>query len=149
MLQLAQQQDRAQINALAEQLYQLRSAWRPDVYIGGEELYSQTRFDELVKQRCLYTAKMESIIVGYVLLSRREENIPGMRKRRIMTVEEICVAKDLRNQGIGRQIMTDVQALSSAFGCRTLRLGVLPHNDDAVGFFQKCGFTIQMISMEK
>ena len=55
----------------------------------------------------------------------------------------------LRNQGFGKDMMEDVHALAAAFRCTDLQLGVYPQNDDAVGFFQKCGFTIRSIEMQR
>ena len=84
-----------------------------------------------------------------MLLKIREFDWPGVVRRRIMLVDEICVDQKFRNQGFGRQMMEDVHALARAFRCTDLQLGVYPQNDDAVGFYQKCGFTIQNITMQR
>ena len=42
-----------------------------------------------------------------------------------------------------------IRALARAFGCRDLQLGVYPQNDAAVAFYQKCGFTIRSIDMQR
>jgi len=149
MLQLAQPQDRDSVNQLAGQLVEMRRQWRPERFEQSQELYTPERFAEVIRKRQLYVAKVDSFVVGYVLLTIDHEDSPGRIQRRVMSIQEICVQKKLRNQGIGRQIMTDIQALSYAFGCQNLSLKIMPHNDEAVGFFQKCGFTIQMITMEK
>ena len=46
-------------------------------------------------------------------------------------------------------MMEDVHALARAFRCSDLQLKVYPQNDAAVGFYQKCGFQIQNIGMQK
>ena len=76
-----------------------------------------------------------------------EGNMPGRVNRRILLIDEICVNEICRRQGIGTEIMLEVRALAKAFRCTDLQLGVYPQNDDAVGFYQKCGFTIQSITM--
>ena len=45
-------------------------------------------------------------------------------------------------------MIADIRALAKAFRCKELRLSVYPQNDDAVVFYQKCGFTIRTIDME-
>ena len=49
----------------------------------------------------------------------------------------------------GTAMMEDIHALAKAFGCTDLQLRVYPQNDEAVGFYQKCGFQIQNIGMQK
>ena len=66
-----------------------------------------------------------------------------------MVVDEICVEELCRGSGIGKQMMTEARALARAFGCTDMQLGVYPQNDDAVAFYQKCGFTIRSIEMQK
>ena len=87
--------------------------------------------------------------MGYVSLKIRNYDWPGVVKRKVMVVDEICVEETLRNHGIGKAMMEDVRALAKAFRCTDLQLGVYPQNDEAVGFYQKCGFTIQNIGMQK
>ena len=66
-----------------------------------------------------------------------------------MLVDEICVEKACRNRGVGKEMMADVRVLAKAFGCTDMQLGVYPQNDEAVSFYQKCGFVIQNISMQR
>ena len=45
--------------------------------------------------------------------------------------------------------LEEVHALARAFGCTDLQLNVYPQNDAAVSFYQKCGFMIQNINMQR
>ena len=149
MLQLARKADREAVNALAVHAHEMHVAWRPDLYVSVSELYPEERFDEAVRQRQLYVAKIEETVVGYARLTMHTCDWPGMVKRKIMTVEEFCVHESCRGQGIGKEMMAEVRALAAAFRCTDLQLGVYPQNDDAVGFYQKCGFTIRSIEMQR
>ena len=149
MLELARPGDREAVNGLALQIHELHVAWRPDIYEMVSELYPEDSFLEAVKQRQLYVARVNGITVGYVLLKIRDYDWPGVVRRKVMVIEELCVDELCRGQGIGKQIMEDVWALSRAFRCTDLQLGVYPQNDDAVGFYQKCGFTIRSITMQR
>ena len=148
MLQLARPADRAAVNTLAGQVHAMHVSWRPDLFEMVEERYSEERFFDALHQRQLYVAKEGELIFGYVLLKIRDYDIPGLVKRKVMVIDEICVDEAFRRQGIGSRILTDVKALAKAFGCRDLQLGVYPQNDGAVTFYQKNGFMIRSIDMQ-
>ena len=148
MLELAGQFDREAVNALAEEVHAMHVAWRPDLYRMPQELYPQERFDEAVKQRQLYCAKIDGVVAGYALLKIRDVDAEPLVKRRVMLIEEFCVDQICRGQGIGTQMVMEIRVLARAFRCTDLQLGVYPQNDDAVGFWQKCGFMIQSINMQ-
>ena len=149
MLELATMTDQASINALALQVHAMHVAWRPDIYEMVDELYPRERMVEGISARELYVAKLNDQIVGYVSLKIRNYDHPGLVKRKVMVVDEICVEETLRGNGIGMAMMEDVRALAKAFRCTDLQLGVYPQNDEAVGFYQKCGFTIRSIDMQR
>ena len=149
MLQLAQKSDIEAVNAMAAQVHAMHVAWRPDIYEMVPQLYSPERFEEAVTARQLYVAKIDAMAVGYVLVKIRSYDWPGVVPRKVMLIDEFCVHEGCRGQGIGKDMMADIHALARAFGCTDLQLGVYPQNDDAVGFYQKCGFTIRSIDMQK
>ena len=149
MLELARGADRDAVNAMARQIHSMHVQWRPDIYEMVEELYSEERYLEAIQTRELYVVKIGGAVVGYVLLKIRNYGWPGVVKRKVMVVDEICVDESCRNQGIGTQMMEEVRALAKAFGCTDLQLGVYPQNDGALAFYQKFGFTIRSIDMQR
>ena len=149
MLELATPADREPVNAIAKQIHDMHVAWRPDIYEPVEEQYTDQRFAEAIRQRQLYIAKLAGAIVGYVQLQQRTYDWPGVVKRRAMVIDGFGVHETCRGHGIGKAMMEDIHALARAFGCTDLQLNVYPQNDDAVGFYQKCGFQIQNIGMQK
>lgn len=149
MLELARIDDKEAINAMAREVHAMHVAWRPDIYTSAAELYPEERIQEGIRSRGLYVAKVGGLTVGYVSLKVREIDWSGMVKRKVMLVDELCVEEAIRGQGIGTEMMNEVQALAKAFGCTDLQLGVYPQNDEAVAFYQKCGFMIQSITMQR
>lgn len=149
MLELAKYSDREAVNNMAREVHAMHVAWRPDIYEMVDTLYPEDRFQEAIKQRQLYVAKIDSIVVGYVLVKIRDYAWPGVVRRKVMLVDELCVEEMARGQGVGTEMMADVRALAKAFGCTDLQLGVYPQNDAAVAFYQKCGFTIRSIDMQR
>ena len=149
MLQLATPADREAVERLARQVHDFHVTWRPDLYEMPQELYSEDRFLSVIGSRSLYVAKIEDVVIGYCLIPIRQISGPGMLSRKVMRITEFCVEESLRNQGFGKDMMESVRALARAFRCTDLELGVYPQNDDAVGFWQKCGFTIRAIEMQR
>lgn len=148
MLELARESDWDAVRRLSVQIHDLHVNWRPDLYYHCEEPYAKAYFLEDIQNRLVYTAKVSGVVVGYVVLSVIEKGGPGTVEYKAMRLESICVEESARGQGIGKAIAADVRALAKAFGCREVILGVHPENDDAVAFYQKCGFTIRTINME-
>ena len=148
MLQLARPEDRAAIESLAQQIHKMHVQWRPDIYEMADRMWPQNRFDEAVAQGQLFTAKTDGATVGYVLVKIRNYDMTGHVKRKVLVVDEICVEKSLRGRGIGTEMMADVRAIAHAYGCTDLQLGVYPQNNEALAFYQKCGFRIRSIDMQ-
>lgn len=148
MLELARKTDRTAVNEIAAQVHALHVAWRPDIYCTTDELYPEERFQDAISARQLYVACLEGNVVGYVALKIRDYDWPGVVRRKVMFVDEFGVHEACRGHGIGTEMMTDVRALARAFGCTDMQLGVYPQNEDAVRFYETCGFSIRAIEMQ-
>ena len=149
MIELASIKDRNEVNRLARQIHQLHMDWRPDIYRMPEELFPEERFSELISRRELYVAKVGGNVVGYAMITMRDHDLPEQVKRKVFHIQQFCVDEEFRNHGIGTQMMTELRVLARAFGCTDLQLNVYPQNDAAVSFYQKCGFMIQNINMQR
>ena len=149
MLELATLKNRDDVNRLARQVHEMHVQWRPDLYQMPEELFPEELYTELVKNRELYVAKLDGAVIGFALLKMRVSKGVGKVTRKIMLIDQVCVDEALRNHGIGTQMMEEVRILARAFGCTDLQLGVYPQNDAAVSFYQKCGFMIRSIDMQR
>ena len=149
MLELATKHDRLDVNRLARQVHEMHVQWRPDLYQMPEELFPEELYAELVKNRELYVAKLDGAVIGFALLKMRVSEGVGKVTRKIMLIDQVCVDEALRNHGIGPQMMEEIRILAKAFGCTDLQLGVYPQNDAAVSFYQKCGFMIRSIDMQR
>ena len=148
MLQLAREADWEAVRAISVQVHDLHAAWRPDLYFHCDEPYPKEKFLEDMRNRLVYTAKINEIVVGYVIVSILQKGGPGTVEYKSMRLDVICVDEHARRQGIGKAMIADLQALAHAFGCKELILGVHPENDSAISFYQKCGFCIRTINMD-
>lgn len=149
MLELATAADREAVNEIAAQVHAMHVAWRPDIYEMPEVQFTEERFLDAVRERQLYVAKLAGTIAGYTLLTKCTFDWPGVVKRSVLLIDEFGVHEMCRGHGIGKAMMEDIHALAKAFRCTDLQLRVYPQNDNAVGFYQHCGFEIQNIGMQK
>lgn len=149
MLELARIEDWEAVRRLSVQIHELHAAWRPDIYFSCEEPYPKEKYLEDISNRLVYVAKINGTVTGYVVLSILRKEGSGTVPKKLLRLESICVDEACRGQGIGKAMVTDVRALAKAFGCRELILGVHPENDTAVAFYQKCGFRIRTINMDR
>lgn len=148
MLELARPEDREAVNELALQAQALHIAWRPDLYEMVDELFPAERLQSAIVTRSLYVAKIDGMVIGYALIGVRNVDFPGAVNRKIMVIDELVVHELCRGRGIGTSMITDIRALAKAFRCTDLQVTVYPQNDDAVGFYQKCGLMIQNLTMQ-
>lgn len=148
MLELARESDWEAVNRLSVQVHDLHAAWRPDLYYRSEEPLPKQAFLDGIRSRMVYVAKIGDVVAGYVVLSVMQKGGPGTVEYKALRLDSICVEEGLRGHGIGKEMIADVRALARAFGCREVILGVHPENDDAVIFYQKCGFHIRTINMD-
>lgn len=147
LLELAQEGDWEQVNVLIRQVQALHASWSPDVYEVVEYPYPMEYFLEDIQDKCLYVAKKEAFIVGYVRFRLWETNGAGSVKRKMMQIDDIGVEESLRNQGIGRKIMEDLKELAKSIGCTDLNLYVDAKNENAFAYYKKCGFYVSNIGM--
>lgn len=149
MIELATKHDRPDVERLAKQVHEMHVQWRPDLYTMPEELFPEELYAELVKNRELYVAKLDGAVIGFAWVRIRTSEGVGLITRKVMLINQVCVDEALRNHGIGTQMMEEIRVLAKAFGCTDLQLGVYPQNDAAVSFYQKCGFMIRSIDMQR
>ena len=149
MLELATKRDHADVNRLARQIHQMHMDWRPDIYRMPEELFPAERYAALISNRQLYVAKLNGIVAGYAQTRIRFVDAQDHMPRKVFLIEQFCVDEALRGHGIGTKMMEELRVLAKAFSCTDLQLNVYPQNDAAVSFYQKCGFMIQNINMQR
>ena len=149
MLELARESDLQELNRIAQQVHELHTSWRPDIYCQTGCIFSPEGLRECIQERRLFVAKLQEQVVGFALFRIRTTEGAGIVPRKVLVLESIGVDEPLRNQGIGRKMMEELRILAKAFGCSDLQLSVYPQNDEAVAFYQKCGFTILSIHMQR
>ncbi len=149
ILEPAVSSDWEAINALAMQVHALHVGWRPDIFAMPQMLFTQERVESDIQSNALYVVRQNGMVIGYARLGMRETEYPGLVKRKILLIEELCVSENLRGRGIGRSMMEEIHTLAKEWGCTDLQLGVQPENEVALALYRKCGFTVRNLQMQR
>ena len=149
MLELACEADFEAFSRIDAQVHAMHVAWRPDLYQPVPGAFPREYFLECIRERRLFVAKLSGIVVGYALFRIWSTGGWGNVPRKILDIDAFAVEETCRGQGIGTKMMEDLWALARAMGCSDLQLSVYPQNDEAVSFYQKCGFMIRNINMQR
>ena len=149
MLELATMENWMDINRISGQVAALHTAWRPDLFRFSEISYPKEVLQELIREKSIFVAKIAGTVVGYTAFWIWDTNGECSVPRKVMNVNDFAVDEGARGQGIGTQMMQELRVLAKAFGCTDLQLTVYPQNDAAVAFYQKCGYTIKSIEMQR
>ena len=71
-----------------------------------------------------------------------------MTDRRVLYIDDFCVAEEARGQGIGEALMDFAQNLARQKGCSKLTLTVWNDNAGALRFYEGLGMTPFRTMME-
>lgn len=149
MLEPAVLTDREAVNDLAMQVHALHVGWRPDIYTMPQVLYPQERMEADIQRKALYVERRNGTVAGYARLQIRTAEAPGLVRRRVLLVDELCVSEEKRGQGIGTEMMEEIHALARELDCTDLQLSVQPENEAALALYRKCGFTVRNLYMQR
>ena len=93
MLELATAADRSAVNELALQSHMLHVQWRPDIYNAVEEYFTEAEFTQLIRERKLYAAKLDTTVVGFTVLSQQRFEGSGIVPRKVMSPAAATVSE--------------------------------------------------------
>jgi len=149
VLELATMDNWQDINRISGQVAALHTAWRPDLFRYAEISYPKEVMEQLIKEKSIFVAKVGGTVIGYTAFWIWDTNGECSVPRKVMSIQDFAVDEPYRNRGFGTAMMQDLRVLAQAFRCTDLQLTVYPQNDEAVAFYQKCGFTIKSIDMQR
>lgn len=149
MLEPARPGDREAVNALALQVHRLHVRWRPDIYTDTASLYPLERFSEEREAGHLYVVRQEGGVIAYVLIRTSETLYPGLVKRKILSLDELCVDESCRHHGLGRAILEEVRLLGIRLGCTDMQLSCDPHNNPAIALYEGFGMEVKSVHYQR
>jgi GNAT superfamily N-acetyltransferase len=113
-----------------------------------------------IRRRVLFEARGQ---FGVYDDSRPDENAPGHHAKLLLedgkpigvvrididgpqaVLRRVAICEDAQRRGHGRALVALAEHFAGGHGCRRLASHVAP---DAVGFYEKCGFTVERLESE-
>ena len=114
--------------------------------IAGKHYNKKYFFDMIAeKNGNLFVAEVDGECAGFV---ECYERVFEYREKPIMFISELAVLPKFRNLGVGTKLIEKVAELAKSHDCFSLELNVYNGNS-AVEFYEKQGFTVQKLTLEK
>lgn len=101
-----------------------------------------------IRESSIYVMRQNGRVVGYMRIYVWDTNSTVSAKRTVLSIDDIGVDEELRNQGIGTEMMSQLVSLAKTqWGCSSIRLYVDAPNESARAYYEKCGFYVRNIGM--
>lgn len=150
-IRLAQNCDVDYILKLLYQVQEVHAKGRPDIFILGAKKYSKEQLLNIIKDENtpIYVATNEkNEVLGYAFCIIKTEQSENLQKIKTLYIDDLCVDKNLRRNGVGIALFNYVKNLAKSKGCYNITLNVWALNEGALKFYQKCGLAPLKTTME-
>lgn len=136
----------SKINELAKQVHKLHVNWNPDLFLDVEEVIPMERLNKLLENDSIYVAKINSEIVGYIIIDIKEKDNGFIRYRKLLSIDTLCIDEDFRGQGIGTKMLEFAKNIAKEQNCTDMHLTVNPNNENAIKVYEKFGMKVHNLS---
>ena len=137
---------------LLSQVLEVHAEIRPDLFVSGTRKYTQPELLEIFQDdsRPVFVATDGEEMAGYCFCVLQETaGANNLRDSRSLYIDDLCVDERCRGQHVGRMLNDHVLAYAREQGCYDVTLNVWAGNDRAMAFYQKMGYSVRKVTMER
>lgn len=134
------------IDKIALQVHECHVKWRPDIFEHTNSIINETDFLNMIERNEIFVAKIDKVIVGYIIISLREGKKNGYKYRKELDIDALGVDEVYRNKGIGKKLLEFIKGYAKDNACTDLRLTVNEENESAIHLYEKVGFKVKNIA---
>ena len=142
-IRFAEENELDRINDLRKQVNDVHVEGKPDVFKPGfgEELKDFIKVIWNDPEQSIVVAESEGDICGFAVLHHinKPEN-PFMYERDFLDIDEFCVDKDHRRQGVASALIEFIKTYAKDQGYKRIELNMWEFNQDALAFYEAAGF---------
>ena len=125
---------------------------RPDLFRGPATKYNAEELKEIIaneKTPVFVCVNDEGKVLGHLFgMFKQELNDSVQTDIKTLYIDDICVDKAARGQGVGRTLYEYIKGFAKNEGCYNITLNVWCCNPDAMKFYENMGLVPQKIGME-
>ena len=143
LIRIATPMDKPEINELRRQVKLLHDEGAPDFFAPGFPKELADYLDVIFMQENgeVVVAEADGKIVGFACLSYIERPASVFRRPlRYCDIDELCVDRQVRRQGVGRAMFDFIKARAAEKGFSRIELNMWEFNEDALRFYEAMGF---------
>ena len=120
------------------------------------EDYGNNYFNKTMEEVNKYEGKIrlyldEGKVVGLIvgLINNEEIDSYDFKAPKRGRITELVVSKEIRNKGIGKLLLSNMEDYLYSLGCKDILIGVFAYNNNAIKFYEKNGYHLRMVDMIK
>ena len=157
-IRAAEPHDCDRISELLAQIGDLHHRSRPDIFQPNIRKYTPEQLLEILNtpEKPIFVAVIDNeangaagFVVGYVFCQiLNYQGHPVFNSYKTLYIDDICVDEQLRSKGVGSLLLEKCKDLAKEHDCYCIDLNVWKFNEDAIKFYEKCGFNTRSIRME-
>lgn len=151
-IRAAIREDFADIARLMQQVHDLHSHGRPDIYKEATDFYTLQQFTEDMEnpELLFLVAVLEGKPVGMCQVKYHTiKNSSITRERARAYVEALCVQENCQNHGIGKLLLQKAEEEGMRRNISSLELTAWEFNEKVLNFYKNYGMKIQRVVLEK
>ena len=150
IIRYAKEEDISRILELLSEVLEIHATLRPDVFISGTTKYTKEEIKEMLNNpnTPIFVADEEGVR-GYAFCVIKEVSNNNMHKSKTLFIDDLCVEKSSRAKGIGKKIYEYLNDYAKEINCDNITLNVWEANAEAISFYNKLGFNVRSMIMEK
>ena len=151
MIRFAKENELVRVNELRKQVNNLHVEGKPEVFKAGfnDELrdYIYNIWDDPEQE--IVVADLDGTICGFAVLHHIvKPATPFMYERDFIDVDEFCVDKEYRRQGVASEMSAFIRNYAKEKGFNRIELNMWEFNRDALAFYETVGFKTYRRYME-
>ena len=124
---------------------------RPDVYRESEILYTEGFLKSFFRhdQKVILVALTNDEIIAYGFIECMKVNLPMMVERQYAYIHDFAVSEEHRQQGVATRLLAYIEDYALENGASRIELAVHLFSKEAIGLYEKFGFSPRALRMEK
>lgn len=151
VVRFAKEEELDRVNELRKEVNDIHVNGHPETFKPGFPDELKNYVFEIWKDpnKDIVVAQENGKICGFAVVnSIHKPESPFMLERDFMDVDEFCVAKECRRQGIATEMITFIRKLAKERGFSRLELNMWEFNEGALKFYESVGFETYRRYME-